>query len=152
MREPQRAWRRWRLASRWPAGRRRGAAGAAGEQRWQVLYGTRKRRLRRCQPARSSTLGASRALSQERGSKRAPPVPDIVRGITRHHLNAHLIRAGRKVFADPLPDVALGSPGHEPFGEPLAAVTREVFLLEALAEPTVAVVGQLQVAAQVGAG
>jgi hypothetical protein len=29
---------------------------------------------------------------------------------------------GRKMFADPLPDVALGSPGHESFSESLAAV------------------------------
>jgi hypothetical protein len=61
------------------------------------------------------------------------------------------MRAGREMFVHPLADVAIGSPGHEFLGEPLAAVADEVFLLRALTEPTVAVVRQLQVAAQVRA-
>ena len=52
-------------------------------------------------------LPSPRILPQERGSKRAPPLPNIVRGTTCHYLNAHLVRTGRKVFADPLPDVVL---------------------------------------------
>src|SRR5215207_10534090 len=99
-----------------PAGRRRGATGAAGEQGWQGgLRRAEEAPAQRCGTASTSTLGVYSALSQERGSQRAPPLPETVRGTSRHHLNAHLIRAGRKVFADPLPDVALRSPGHESF-------------------------------------
>ena len=53
------------------------------------------------------------------------------------------------MLAHPSADVVLRPPGHEAFGEPLATLPREVFFLEALAEPAITVVGQPQVAAQV---
>ncbi len=80
-----------------------------------------------------------------------PPLPETLRRAIRQHLNKHLIGAGREVFAHPLVYVALGSPGHQPFREPITAISREVLFAEALAEPAVAVVWQPHVGAQVGA-
>src|SRR5919112_1226015 len=77
-------------------------------------------------------------------------LPATVHGTICHHLNAHLIRTSQEVFVHPFADVALGSPGHQSFREPLAADAREIFFLEALAQPAVAVVRQLQVTTQVG--
>src|SRR5215212_7952213 len=91
-------------------------------------------------------------LPQENRSEVTPPLPETLSGAIRQHLNTHLIGAGREVFAHPLLYVALGSPGHQSFREPIAAVAREILFAEALAEPAVAVVCQQHVAAQVGAG
>src|SRR5215207_3193375 len=91
-------------------------------------------------------------LPQENRSEITPPLPETFRGVIRQYLNTHLIGAGREVFAHPLVYVALGSPGHQSFREPITAVAREVLFAEALAEPAVAVVRQPYVAAQVRAG
>src|ERR687890_907300 len=91
-------------------------------------------------------------LPKENGSEITPPLLERLRWAIRQHLNKHLIGACREVFAHPLVYVAFGSPGHQPFRQPIAAVAREVLFAEALAEPAVAVVWQLHVRAQVGAG
>ena len=64
-------------------------------------------------------------------SEITPQLPETFRGVIRQHLNTHLIGAGREVFAHPLVYVALGSPGHQSFREPIAAVPREVLFAEA---------------------
>src|SRR5215211_7088152 len=91
-------------------------------------------------------------LHKENGSEITPPLLERLRRAIRQHLNKHLIGACREVIAHPLVYVALGSPGHQPFHEPIATVAREIFFAEALAEPAVAVVWQLHVRTQVGAG
>src|SRR5215210_1715754 len=90
-------------------------------------------------------------LPQENRSKITPPLRETLRCAIRQHLNKHLIGACREVFAHPLVYVALGSPGHQSFREPIAALAREVLFAEALANPAVAVVWQPHVGAQVGA-
>ena len=105
--------------------------------------------LRSCHRFYATVRGV---LPQENRSEITPPLPETFRGVIRQYLNTHLIGAGREVFAHPLVYVALGSPGHQSFREPIAAFTREVLLAEALAEPTVAVVWQPHVTAQMGAG
>src|ERR687896_455094 len=90
-------------------------------------------------------------LPQQNRSEITPPLPETLRRSIRQYLNKHLIGACREVFAHPIVYVALGSPGHQSFSEPIAAVAREILFAEALAQPAVAVVWQPQVAAQVGA-
>ena len=106
------------------------------------MVGGQERGLRRCATAYVSTPGPlSFTLGPEEGrSERTPRLPEIVLGIICQHLNANLVRTGREVLVYPLADLALRSPGHQPLGKPLTAITREVFLSEALAEPAVAVV------------
>src|SRR5829696_10486898 len=91
-------------------------------------------------------------LHKENISEITPPLPEILRGAIRQYLYKHLIGAYREVFAHPLVYVALGSPGHQRFRVPIAAVAREILFAEALAQPAVAVVRQQHVGAQVGAG